>query len=1197
MAPPPYPPYSDLFGLVLPRSLVVTHMSLAGDPSSFNAGLFRSRICTNGLFDVSCSTSQMTRISAVAGSTVVSFTIKFVNGGPTISHMRSRLVQPELVQQALGADFTLAYPYEVRMYEDVQHRSNDDLMFELGAIKLSSAGTLVQVLCMLWGTVVFWSITSRGESCRQQAHNSWAAALIPSSESIQVFVLASFVELILCLGLHMAGPTGSFDYVVMYGFGVGAIGAAFISLSNAWIRGTNIDLLNALSVDQIDKEALGWNDDEPIEGETEEEAEAARVEYRQVYEVGGDRRALGHLAAHDWEQYHKSLEERMGLGMFDLSNQVFDQVKPEKDPGMLAAFLNSTVMGLFGGAKDGEVAAPPPVREELQLVPVEVPIGLPKATLRDALLQWRLRHTAHPVEAEAVDWVLGQMEPAGFELVAVKVPEQLRLLLTEALIAHSQQHAELQMDACHAMRLRATLQQLSNRFTDLEVAVPDAAPNELGDVTAKTRGLLHDAIKARLTNTSKRDASLEEGLMLQQVLQGLTPEFGLIAMDHPTKEAEQKHMADDERALAVKAEIEKRADEVRAANADYMYDDELFTPVPTIMRTKPVDAVEVIAVERHSHPLRKGAKTAAAKAPSSTATSATVALAAASSATVSSATASSTASSAAAMAGFAMNAAPQLDAITEGSEGRPSAAPTAPAGAAASPPPPKEAEPYLGDLPEPDLEPALPAPPSPTASPPPSPPPSPPSPPAEPSEPELEAPSFREALSLQALPLPEAPPEPEPEVASEGFADEPDKPPPLSEALNAESVAQFYELGREESDYHRRLRPARPKRRWIPTFFRGLLDGTKKDAVEKPHDVDVELAPEQVARQEELRHATLSKRTKFWWRQRQKASEADHERMPCWKQYFVLFVGSCIVAACTITVITLFAIIPPLAQYFVMFSFSGALPFSFVLHFSLRFLLRELRKYAALYRGRHVEGKFRKTRAPPPPRPPGERKRKLSVSFAPPAELFGLKAAAPAGEPEASGKAPGVAPAAAPGVAPAAAPAGTPGAAPKPKPKPKPPIQMRWQASAFIDSRVLDETQTLAERKIDNFAQSAAKQAEASEERKRTSYVMSKANQFLGGQVRAGFSTFLDQPGATASTDAASEASGGSDLREGSVPRFGPGFDFEPDKRAFSKGAAAQRGHKLVAQAGRLSHREPEHEVPAAAPGVAQDADGSVQFL
>ena len=38
---------------------------------------------------------------------------------------------------------------------------------------------------------------------------------------------------------------------------------------------------------------------------------------------------------------------------------------------------------------------------------------------------------------------------------------------------YSQSHAELQLDACHAVRLHATLQQLSSRVEGLEMALPD----------------------------------------------------------------------------------------------------------------------------------------------------------------------------------------------------------------------------------------------------------------------------------------------------------------------------------------------------------------------------------------------------------------------------------------------------------------------------------------------------------------------------------------------------------------------------------------------------------------------------------------------------------------------------------------------------------------------------------------------------
>ena len=483
-APPPYPPFAGLYGYVLARALVVSQLKLSSSPESFNTALFQQRLCRSdatALFEKpdggrGCSPGNIRSFTLESGSTIVGFTIRFVDGGPTIPHMRARLADGIAVQRALGAtDFPLADPYEIRLFEDVRHRSNSELMFELYAVQLLSGGSLVFILCGLWAMVILWSITTRGDACRKRfSHSSWLALFMPSAETIQVVVIACFIQLVLCLGFHMFLETGTLSHVISYGIFAGSMGALSISVMNMWIRGESIDLANALSIDKIDKVALGWNEDVPLEDETDEEARAAAVQYCHVYDINPTGRRLGHLAAHDWEAFHKSLEERMGLGMFDLSEQVFDEAKPEKDPGMLAAFLNSKMMSLFGVNKDQAPAdAQPKLAPEMHVCAVEVPVGLPRTTLRDALLQWRLRHTAHPTEMLALDWALGQLEPSGFELTAVKVPENLRLVIVEALLAHSQKHAELQLDACHAARLRATLQQLSNRFCDVEVGLPD----------------------------------------------------------------------------------------------------------------------------------------------------------------------------------------------------------------------------------------------------------------------------------------------------------------------------------------------------------------------------------------------------------------------------------------------------------------------------------------------------------------------------------------------------------------------------------------------------------------------------------------------------------------------------------------------------------------------------------------------------
>ena len=58
----------------------------------------------------------------------------------------------------------------------------------------------------------------------------------------------------------------------------------------------------------------------------------------------------------------------------------------------------------------------------------------------------------------------------------------------------------------------------------------------------------------------------------------------------------------------------------------------------------------------------------------------------------------------------------------------------------------------------------------------------------------------------------------------------------------------------------------------------------------------------------------------MWWKRQQKLDEGDHEKMPCWRQYFTIFVGSICVGVLTVTVTSLFAVIDPLVQYFVLFS-------------------------------------------------------------------------------------------------------------------------------------------------------------------------------------------------------------------------------------------------------------------------------------
>ena len=87
------------------------------------------------------------------------------------------------------------------------------------------------------------------------------------------------------------------------------------------------------------------------------------------------------------------------------------------------------------------MSLPPP---ELLPIKLEVPSGL-STLLRDALLQWRLRHATHPVETEALSSLLAQVDKA-FGMLHVQMPEQARLHLVKALLQHQHRHPELALD-------------------------------------------------------------------------------------------------------------------------------------------------------------------------------------------------------------------------------------------------------------------------------------------------------------------------------------------------------------------------------------------------------------------------------------------------------------------------------------------------------------------------------------------------------------------------------------------------------------------------------------------------------------------------------------------------------------------------------------------------------------------------------
>ena len=847
-------------------------MRLSGDVGDFldNTYPFKERICS--LFDTwggarKCYPGDFQSVTAQAGSTLVNFTINFYHGGPTVAFMRNQLDQPELVQAALGNQFTLLAPFDWTTTEDTLNFKNDELKLNLGLVKTAILTPFVLILLGMWGLVVFWTITSRGEACRKRAHSEWREAIVPSAETLQVLVLSSFVQLILGLSLNYGinrDGNASLGLIVFFGLGIGGVGTLFTAVLNAWIRGESASLFKALDYDQIDKMVNGWTDDD-------EEAGLIGREYRQVYEAGGNRR-LGQLAAHDWESSHLKMEKQMGL--FDLSDNVFDEMKPEKDPNLLAAFLNSTLLSAFGGKKkgadnDGNMPAAPP--SELRVMSVEVPGGLPKWRLRDVMLQWRLRHTAHSRELDAVDWLLGQLDPAGFELLSVKVPEQARLLLLEAMIQYTQKYAELQLDACHATRVQAVLQQLSPRFHGASMELPDD-----GEGTNKIRELVLAALTARINGSSKgvdkRDITQEEGWMLQQAAHSLSPEFGLISMSYSKSDPE-------EMKGELKDEIDKRAESIRAQSQEYMYDDEIYSQVPIVSREKPPDLIEDISaghgpkrrrnVDIHGSHVKSSAPPRKLASPTRTPTRKDLAALL------------PTSDQPLPMDPLSMAATDHLADVQA----------EAPAPAAADPPVDVPAE-----------APAV-------------------------AQPPAAAPEPTTVSAPATAPIMAVPPSPAPSPPSN-----------LERSLSQGSSATVKRQGSSRVSFAG------------DSMQSPMTPQSEKSAIKK--SISWGGADELSSRNK----ASVSRNVVAWWRHRRKKDSADHDKMPCWKQYFMLFLGSVGVGASTITVVTIGALTDPLEQYFVLLMFGISMPVSLILHQLGRWGILYARHHLALRRGRSVEG-------------------------------------------------------------------------------------------------------------------------------------------------------------------------------------------------------------------------------------------------
>jgi len=198
------------------------------------------------------------------------------------------------------------------------------------------------------------------------------------------------------------------------------------------------------------------------------------------------------------------------------------------------------------------------------------------------MLQWRLRHTAHPTEAEAANVTLSQLDP-NFKQLSVEVPQQARLMMMQAMLQWTQRHAGLQLDAGHATRLQIVLEQIAPRFDGMQLALP----LDEHSTTNTARDLLTEALKGRIENKSKKDLNQEDGMMLQHVLQQLAPAYALIPLDGLFPQ----HISEED-PDAPQATLDAEIERLHLGVDGAIDDEDLFTPVPLLSHTEPPEVIE-----------------------------------------------------------------------------------------------------------------------------------------------------------------------------------------------------------------------------------------------------------------------------------------------------------------------------------------------------------------------------------------------------------------------------------------------------------------------------------------------------------------------------------------------------------------------------------------------------------------------------
>ena len=106
--------------------------------------------------------------------------------------------------------------------------SADALAAKLFAETFAGAVNLFFALDGVWAAVLLWSITTRGAKCREASKRSFLSRVLPSSETVQVLILAIFAQLVCSNIFHKYLDTSTVFDIAAVALGVGAVGSVFV---------------------------------------------------------------------------------------------------------------------------------------------------------------------------------------------------------------------------------------------------------------------------------------------------------------------------------------------------------------------------------------------------------------------------------------------------------------------------------------------------------------------------------------------------------------------------------------------------------------------------------------------------------------------------------------------------------------------------------------------------------------------------------------------------------------------------------------------------------------------------------------------------------------------------------------------------------------------------------------------------------